>query len=243
MRQKRGVPEDRREADLRCGTGGRGWLLLRHDEENEERDSRRCHGQNGEQAAPADALNDQLGWTCCGQRAERAQHDVPAIGEGDALRRKPQDDRLEAGHQTDRHPKPDQGAAEHEAPDAVGKSEHKGPGGGEQKQGAVDEPWSVAVEEHAAGEQDRGEHQEIRRREQAEIGGAQPEVGPQVAGDQRIDGAEQVGEVVAGCEGQQHSTRRDAHGTWGSFRQNGIRRRSAVRAAGRVQGSVGGSAR
>ena len=140
------------------------------------------HGQKGEQAAPADALDYQLGWTCCGQRAERAQHDVPAIREGDALRRKPHDDRLEAGHQTDRDPKPDQGAAEHQSPDAVGKSEHKGPGGGEEKQGAVDEPWSVAVEKHAAREHDRGKHQEIRRREQTEIGGAQTELG---SGDRR----------------------------------------------------------
>jgi len=221
MRQKARVPEDRGEADLRCGTGSVGRFLLWNDEENEERDSCRCGRQNGEQAPPTEALNDQLGRTRCGERAERPQHDVPAVGEGDTLRREPQHDGLEAGGETDSDPKPDQGAAKHQSPHAVGKGEHNGPDRGEQKQCAVDESWSIAVDEHAAGEHDRRKHQEIRRREQAEISGAQAEVGSQVGGDQGIDGAEEVGEVVARCEGEQHThdkSRTGGLGHWGAFR-------------------------
>ena len=132
--------------------GGLVRLLLRHDEKNEERHGRRCRGQNGKQAAPADALDDHLGRAGRGQGAERAQHDVPAVGERDALGREPQHDGLEAGHQADGDAEADQGAAEHEGPDAVGEGEQERAGGGNEEQGAVDEPRPVAVEEHAAGE-------------------------------------------------------------------------------------------
>ena len=216
------VPEDRQEADLRCGAGSPCLLLLRHDEENEERDSRRCRGENGEQAAPSDALDDHLGRAGRGQGAERAQHDVAAVGERDALGREPQDDGLEAGHQADGDAEADERAAEHEGPDAVGEREHERPGGGEEEQGAVDEPWSVAVEEHAAGEQHRGEHQEVRRREQRRgRRRSRPSSALEVSGDQRVDGAEQVGEVVAGREGQQHADDETGtgHGAW--LRQQG----------------------
>ena len=43
---------------------------------------------------------------------------------------------------------------------------------------------------------------------EAEIGGAQTEVGPKVRGDKGVDGAEQIGEVVAGSEGHQHAENR-----------------------------------
>ena len=93
-----------------------------------------------------------LGRTRGGQCTQGPQHDVPAVGEGDALGREPQDDGLEAGHQADRHTETDQGAPEHQGPDAVGKGEQEGPGSGDQEQRAVDEARPVAVDEHAAGE-------------------------------------------------------------------------------------------
>ena len=242
MRQKRGSRKIVEEADLGANRQP-GLVLLRHDEENEERDGRRCRGQDGEQAAPSDALNEHLGRTGRGQGAEGAQHDVPAVGERDALRRKPQDDRLEAGHQADGDAETDQRAPEHEGPDAVGEREHEGPGGGEEEQRAVDEPRPVAVEEHAAGEQHRREHQEIRRCEQRRDRRRSDRARPEVAGDQRVDGAEQVGEVVAGGEGQQHAQDETAsRADIGLAPATGIRCSSAVRAAARGPGIGWGSA-
>ena len=63
-----------------------------------------------------------------------------------------QDDGLEAGHQPDGDAEADQGAADKERCHAVGKGEHERAGGGNEEQGAVDEPRPVPVEEHAAGE-------------------------------------------------------------------------------------------
>ena len=127
-------------------------LLLRHDQKNEERDGRRGHRENGKQAAPGKGLNDRLGRTGGGQGAEGAQHDVAAIGEGDPLRREPQDDGLEAGHQADSDAEADKRAANDKRDDAVGKGEHERPGGGKEEQAAIDKAWPVTVEQRTAGE-------------------------------------------------------------------------------------------
>jgi hypothetical protein len=47
-------------------------------------------------------------------------------------------------------------------------------------------------------------HQEVDGGEEAEVAGAQVQLGHQIAGDQRVDGAEQIGQVIAGGERQQH---------------------------------------
>ena len=91
------------------------------------------------QPQPGKPLDEHLGGTGGGQGTEGAQHDQPAVGERDTLRREPQDDRLEAGHQADGDTETDQGSGEHEGKDAVGECEQEGPGGGEEEQGAVDE--------------------------------------------------------------------------------------------------------
>ena len=98
-----------------------------HDNQDQQRHGRRKRGQNGKQAAPADALDHDLGRARCGQGAEGTQHDVPAVGERDALGREPQDDGLEAGHQGDSDTEADQRAAEHQGNHAVGKREHERP--------------------------------------------------------------------------------------------------------------------
>jgi hypothetical protein len=91
-----------------------------------------------------------------------------------ALGREPQHDGLEAGHQAGCDAAADEGAADEEHHYAVGHGEQERAGGSHEEQGAVDEARPVAVEEHAAGEHDRGEHQEVCRRKQTEVGGAEP---------------------------------------------------------------------
>ena len=49
-----------------------------------------------------------------GDGAERAQHDEPAVGQRDALGRKPQHDGLEAGHQRTGDAEADEASADGE---------------------------------------------------------------------------------------------------------------------------------
>jgi hypothetical protein len=175
--QEARVRVDGEEADPRRGSGLRLRLPLRHDEQDGERHGCRGHGESCEQPAPAESLHHRLGRSCRRQGAERAKHDVPAVGEGDALGREPQDDGLEAGHQADGHAEADECAADEERRHAVGNGEDERSGGGKEQQGTVDKARPVAVEEHAAGEHDRREHQEIDGREQAEVRRTQAELG------------------------------------------------------------------
>ena len=212
--QEARVQVDGEEADPGGGGCRLRRLPLRHDEKDEQRHGRGGNGESGEQPAPAEGLNDRLGRTRGGQGAEGAQHDVDAIGEGDALGREPQDDGLEAGHQADGHAEADERAADKKGRRAVGECEDERSGGGKEQQATVDKARSVAVEKHAAGEHDRGEYQEVHGREQAEVRRPEAQLGGEVAGDQRVDGAEQVGEVVAGREGQQHADDEMHTGHW-----------------------------
>jgi hypothetical protein len=163
------ITEDGGESDLGGGIGGGSLLLLRDDKENEQRHDRRRHCQDGKEAAPADALNQQLGRAGRGDGAERTQHDVPAVGKRDVLGRKPGHDSLEARDQPDSDAKADERATEEQHGHAIGKGEHESAGSGSEEQGAVDKARSVAIEAYAAREDDRREHQEIHRGQETEV--------------------------------------------------------------------------
>ena len=112
---------------------------------------------------------------------------------------------LKPAHQGQRHAHTDQRAAEQEPDERVGEGKHQRAGAGEQQKAALKRARPVAVEQDAAGELHGGEHQKIDRGQQPEIGRAQAELRRQIAGDQRVDGAKQIREIVAGREGQQHA--------------------------------------
>jgi hypothetical protein len=100
-------------------------------------------------------------------------------------------------------PRPMSARPTRECHHSVGKREQKRSGGGNKEQGAVNEARPVAVEQHAAGKLYGGEHEEVHGRKHAEVRRAEAQLGDEVAGDERVDATEQVGEIVAGCEGQQ----------------------------------------
>lgn len=142
-------------------------------------------------------MDGELGRPRCRQGAEGTEHDEPAVGERDTLRGKPQDDRLETGHQRDGDTEADQGASEHQREDTIGEGEDEGPDAGDHQQGALDETWTATVEEHAERQLHGSEDQKVDRCQKAEIGRRQPEFGGQITCDQGVDRAEQVREVVA----------------------------------------------
>jgi hypothetical protein len=69
-------------------------------------------GQDGEQSAPSDAPDEHLGGTGRGSGTKRGQHDVPAVGKRNALRREPQDDGLEARRVSDSDAEADKRASD-----------------------------------------------------------------------------------------------------------------------------------
>ena len=83
----------------------------------------------------------------------------------------------------------------------VGKE--RSPGSGDRQQDGLDAAWPEAVEPDAEGELDDGKGEEVGRRQEPEIPRRQGELCDQRLGDQRVDGAVEIGEVVAAHERQQ----------------------------------------
>ena len=73
--------------------------MLWNDHINESTYCERADRQDFKQAAPTEIVQQPIGWRRRRDRAERSQHDHPAVGERDALSRKPGDDGLQPGHQ------------------------------------------------------------------------------------------------------------------------------------------------
>src|SRR5262249_25409616 len=94
--------------------------------------------------------------------------------------------------------------ADNEADETVGQREDKGATAGKQEQRALDGLGVVAVEQNAEGELHRGEHQEVDRGQETKIRRADVKLGDEIAGDQRVDAAEEVGQIVARSKGKQH---------------------------------------
>ena len=174
-------------------------------EQDQERGHRRQGGEYSKQAAPTECGNGQVRRSGCCYSPERSQHDQPAVGHSNAFGREPEDDRLEARHEGEGNAEADQGTADDEADQAIGQCEHKGADAGNQQQRALDGSGAVAVQQDTERKLGGGEQQEIHRRQHAEVGGAEAEIGGQIAGDQRVDRAEQVGEIVAGGEREKHA--------------------------------------
>ena len=117
--------------------------------------------ENGKEAAPADGCDEKLG-RCRGRDgAQGAQHDEPAVGEGEALGGKPEHDGLEAGHQGQRDPDPDQRAAEHQADELSASANRRAPALASKSRPLLKRARAVAVEQDAAGELHGGKHQKI----------------------------------------------------------------------------------
>ena len=71
------------------------------------------------------------------------------------------------------------------------------------QQHALDPPWTISVEEDADGYLGSGERQEVNRSKQAEIVGTEPQFRRQWSRHDRIDGPEQIGDVIAEDEWQE----------------------------------------
>ena len=71
------------------------------------------------------------------------------------------------------------------------------------QQCALDPSWTISVKEDADGYLCGGEGQEVDRRQQAEIVGTESQFGRQWNRHDRIDGPEQIGEVIAEDEWQE----------------------------------------
>src|SRR5712691_522141 len=84
------------------------------------------------------------------------------------------------------------------------------------QQHALDAPWTISVEEDADGYLGSGEGQEVNRREQAKIVGTEPQFRRQRSRHDRIDGPEQIGDVIAEDEWQENARISDRFST-GSF--------------------------
>ena len=161
--------------------------------------------EHGKQAPPTDICDDDVGRRGRRDGSQGPQHDEPAIGERQALGRKPQHDGFEAGHQRQGDTDADQRAAQQQANQTVGQREHQSAGAGQQQEAALQAARAVAVEQDAKRDLGGGKHQKVDRRQQSEVGGIEAELGGQVGGDQGIDGAKQIGQVIAGCERQQNA--------------------------------------
>ena len=75
--------------------------------------------------------------------------------------------------------------------------------GGAREQRRLDATRAEAVEQDAERQLEQGEREQIGRREQAQLGGAQAEIGGQVRPDDRVHRPEQVGQEVAERERRQ----------------------------------------
>ena len=142
------IPVDRPKARgrARCFAQGAG-APLGHGEQNQQRCQRRQARQHSKQAAPPDGLHNKLGRRSRGDGAQRTQHHQPAVGEGKALRREPEHDGLEPGHQRQGHAKTQQRAADHQAEQTIGQSEDERAGAGQQA--AAHFGWSSAHSDRA----------------------------------------------------------------------------------------------
>jgi hypothetical protein len=73
----------------------------------------------------------------------------------------------------------------------------------DQQQRALDPSWTKTVEEDADGYLGGSEGHEVNRREQAKIVGTEPQFRRQRSRHDRVDGPEQIGDVIAEDEWQE----------------------------------------
>jgi len=66
----------------------------------------------------------------------------------------------------------------------------------------LDSPWAIAIQQDTDGNLSCRESQEIDRREEPEICGAERQIRPQMIGNQRADRPEQVGKIIPADERQ-----------------------------------------
>src|SRR5262249_29515116 len=113
--------------------------------------------------------------------------------------------------------------ADDQADEPVGQSEYEGAAAGEEQQRALNGLGTVPVEQGTKGELNRGKHQEVDGGQKSEVLCVDVEFGHEIAGNQRIDAAEEVGEIIAGSKGQEHAgdetrLRHGLHRKWGCDR-------------------------
>ena len=81
-----------------------------------------------------------------------------------------------------------------------GKDER--PAGGDEQEGALHPAGPVAIEQDPEGELEEPEAQEVGGGQESEVSGPEPELPCDRRADDRVDGAIEVGEEVAGPEGK-----------------------------------------
>ena len=188
----------------------------RHRGPGQEGDQEGQHGEAHEQVAPAGDLEDRMDRGRRRQRAETAEGGGDVVDQRQAVARPPFGVGLERGHQAGGHAEPDQASREAQHPERLADGEQRRPKRGEHQQHRLNARRAVAVEQQAERNLEGGEGDEIDAGHEAEIGRAQPDLGDQGLRDHRVDDPEQVGEVIAEPERNQHRKhdpeRRDRRG-------------------------------
>jgi hypothetical protein len=122
-------------------------------------------------------------------------------------------ERLEAAHQAGRDTEPDQGAADGERGEGMSGRKHQRAGHRHRQQRRHHAPRSEAIERQPHGQLGQREGQKIGAGEKAEIGRAHVQLAHQLGRDDRVDGAQEVRDVVGEAVGEQQRERRDrGHG-------------------------------
>ena len=150
-------------------------------------------------------MQERLGGPRRGVGAEAAARDHAGIGECQPVAREKERVGLERRHQGAGDAEADEGTPGEQHGQACRSAEAGRPGGGHREERDLHAARSEAVEQEAERDLRPGEGQEVDRGEEAEIAGGEPELASEVRRDHRVDGAEEVGDDIAGGERHHHA--------------------------------------
>ena len=158
--------------------------------------------QDEEQSTPAQCVQQDFRRKRRRHCTERSQRDKAPVRERQPLLGQPEHQRLQAGDEACSNTEPDQRAANQQQHHTVGSREQDCPRNSDRQQDNLDTVRPEPVKRDANWQLRNGERQEVHRGEQAELGRAYSDVSAHARGRDCIDGAEQVGQIVGGGEGQ-----------------------------------------
>ena len=184
-------------------TGRTRLLLVRNEEEQCSGDEEGDDGEGNDDFPPAGDGQRHFQGLRGGKGAEAAGCHHPAGQRRLPLGREPLDEGLERGHQASRDTQTDQRTADGQSAQRIGKRKDAGAGGSNQQQASFDTPRAITVEQHPQRQLGCAKSQKIGTGQQAQGVVGQLQFARDDRAEDGIDGAEQVGEEVAGGEGKE----------------------------------------
>jgi hypothetical protein len=175
----------------------RGGRPFRHGDQVERGARHRDRGKHDERHAPADEADHHLGRPGGDEETELAAAHDDGIAERMPAGRQREGHRFEAAHQRAAESGADQRAGERQGQGVLAEGKGERAHGGASEQHRLDPARTVAVEGNADRQLRGAVGDEERRGQEPQRGGVEADVGDEVGRDQRVDGAEDVGQNVA----------------------------------------------